>query len=428
MALSRPRNPSLRDEDDGEFWIAFAQLQTTLAQRKLELAHVRAEIDNARRKRKRAEERCDEIRLLVLSATREREVWEYPRPPSWYETTLPSLPESFFKANFRVSRATFSYVVSACSRMQREDTNMRRAIPLHKRVAIGMYRLATSAEDRTVGNLFGVSRSSVSMIFREFCDVILSELEPRFVRFPKPDQLEDHMQRFTAVTGFPQGVGALDGCHIEICPPKEYAADYHNYKGWYSMILLAVVDHNYRFLYVNVGSPGRNHDSAVFRKSMLPALIASDLFRVGTKQIAGCDVGPIILCDQAFPLDTHLMKPFPYSSAVDEKQQAFNSCLSGARRVVENAFGRMKARYRIVHKGLECSIENANKIVRTCVVLHNILLGRLRGSTTTIGQPNPLGRQVILLLALFSSSRGLFSRCSHDHSILCGFCHKLHLK
>lgn len=105
---------------------------------------------------------------------------------------------------------------------------------------------------------------------------------------------------------------------------------------------------------------------------MLPALIASDLFRVGTKQIAGCDVGPIILCDQAFPLDTHLMKPYPYSTAVHGKQQAFNSCLSGARRVVENAFGRMKARYRIVHKGLECCIENANKIVRTCVVLHNI--------------------------------------------------------
>ncbi|KAG0429847.1 hypothetical protein HPB47_023242 [Ixodes persulcatus] len=156
------------------------------------------------------------------------EVWEYPRPPSWYEITLPNLPESFFKTNFRVSRATFSYVVSACSRMQREDTNMRPAIPLHKRVAIGMYRWATSSKDKTVGNLFG--------------------LEPRFVRFPKVEQLEDHMQRFTA--------------------------------------------------------------------SMLPALIASDLFRVGTKQIAGCDVGPIILCDEAFPLDTHLMKPYPYSSAV----------------------------------------------------------------------------------------------------------------
>lgn len=264
MALSRPTNPALRDEDDGEFWIVFAQLQAKVAQQKTELACVRAKIDNARRKRKRAEERSREIGLLVM-LTREREVWEYPRPPSWYETTLPNLPESFFKANFRVSRATFLYIVSVCARMQRQDTNMRPAIPLHKRVAIGMYRLATSAEDRTVGNLFGVSRSSVSIIFREFCDVVLSELEPRFVRFPKVDQLEDHMQRFTAVTGFPQGVGALDGCHIEICPPKEYAADYHNYKGWYSMILLAVVDHNYKFLYANVGSPGRNHDSAVFR-------------------------------------------------------------------------------------------------------------------------------------------------------------------
>ncbi|CAN7991507.1 unnamed protein product, partial [Ixodes hexagonus] len=354
------------------FWIVFAQLEAVLAQRKSDLAYVRAEIDNARRKRKQAEERCREIGLLALSVTREREVWEYPRPPSWYETTLPNLPESFFKANFRVSRATFSYVVGVCSSMERQGTNMRQAIPLHKRVAIGMYRLANSAEDRTVANLFGVSRSSVSIIFREFCDVVRRELEPRFVKFPRADELEDHMPRFTAVTGFPQGVGALDGCHIEICPPKDNAADYHNYKGWYSMILLAVVDHDYKFLYTNVRSPGRNHDSAVFRKSRLPALIESDLFKVGMKRILGCDVGPIILCDQAFPLDTHLMKPYPYSTSLDTKQQAFNVSLSGARRVVENAFGRMKARYRIGHKGLEGCIENANKIVRSCIVLHNI--------------------------------------------------------
>lgn len=95
MALSQTRNPALCDEGDGEFWIALAQLQATVARRKTELAYVREEIDNARLKRMHAEERCHEIGLLVLSVTHKKDVWEYPRLPSWYETTLPNLPVIF---------------------------------------------------------------------------------------------------------------------------------------------------------------------------------------------------------------------------------------------------------------------------------------------------------------------------------------------
>ncbi|KAH9371803.1 hypothetical protein HPB48_001402 [Haemaphysalis longicornis] len=47
------------------------------------------------------------------------------------------------------------------------------------------------------------------------------------------------------------------------------ATDYHNYKGWYSIILLALVDHKYRFRFVNVGAPGRCHDSHAYQLSKL---------------------------------------------------------------------------------------------------------------------------------------------------------------
>ncbi|KAH7955329.1 hypothetical protein HPB52_000289 [Rhipicephalus sanguineus] len=79
--------------------------------------------------------------------------------------------------------------------------------------------------------------------------------------------MEEHMREFFAVTGFPQGVGALDCCHFPVSPPKKYASDYYNYKGWYSVILLALADHRYRFRYTNVGSPGRCHDSFVYGRN-----------------------------------------------------------------------------------------------------------------------------------------------------------------
>lgn len=118
--------------------------------------------------------------------------------------------------------------------MKRQDTVMRKAISLDKRVTIALYRLATSAEDRTVANLIGVSRSSVNLIFREFCDVVVQCLEAHLIRFPRTREMKEHLRQFAAITGFPQCVGALDGCHIEVCPPKEHATNYYNYKGWYS--------------------------------------------------------------------------------------------------------------------------------------------------------------------------------------------------
>lgn len=90
----------------------------------------------------------------------------------------------------------------------------------------------------------------------------------------KQHELAEHLRQLPAVTGFLQGMHALDDCHIEVCPPDDNAINYYIYKGWYSAIVLAVLDHYYKFIYTNVGSPGRNPDGAVFYCSTLPTLLS----------------------------------------------------------------------------------------------------------------------------------------------------------
>lgn len=51
--------------------------------------------------------------------------------------------------------------------------------------------------------------------------------------------------------------------------------------------------------------------------------------------------------------------------------QTFNYKLSKVRLVVENAFGKLKARFRVL-KRLECEMENGNSIVRAHCVLHSV--------------------------------------------------------
>lgn len=57
---------------------------------------------------------------------------------------------------------------------------------------------------------------------------------------------------------------------------------------------------------------GRCHDASVYRRSPLPHLLEQNQVAV-PKDLAGTEIPPLILCDQAFPLTRNLMKPFPHS-------------------------------------------------------------------------------------------------------------------
>lgn len=65
------------------------------------------------------------------------------------------------------------------------------------------------------------------------------------------------------------------------------------------------------------------------------------------------------------------MKPFT-GLQLPSNKESFNCYLSSCRIVVENAFGRLKARWRILTKKIDAKIENVPLIVHGCCVLHNI--------------------------------------------------------
>lgn len=54
---------------------------------------------------------------------------------------------------------------------------MRNPISLEKRIAIGLYHLCSSAEDRTIGHLLGIGRSTVNIIYKEFCNAVIERLK-----------------------------------------------------------------------------------------------------------------------------------------------------------------------------------------------------------------------------------------------------------
>ena len=139
----------------------------------------------------------------------------------------------------------------------------RKAVPVEQRVALTLWFLATNADYRTIGHLFGVSKPTVCVVTKEVCAAVVRVLLPKYVRVPSGDELEKVVKGFRDELGFPQCAGVVDGTHIPIVSPTECPADYYNRKGWHSIIMQGMVDNVGRFTEVYIGWPERVHDARV---------------------------------------------------------------------------------------------------------------------------------------------------------------------
>lgn len=113
---------------------------------------------------------------------------------------------------------------------------------------------------------------------------------------------------------FPNCLGALDGKHIKVKPPHGHGAKYWCYKGYNSVILLALADAHERFTYVDVGANGRVGDSAVYDNSILKRCINGrsilNMPTTGALPKAAVSAPYVFVADDAFPLSVNLTKPF----------------------------------------------------------------------------------------------------------------------
>ena len=181
--------------------------------------------------------------------------------------------------------------------------------------------------------------------------------------------------QFYSRWNFPNCIGAIDGKHVEIVPPKESGSYYFNYKGTHSIVLLAVSNANYEFIYVDVGANGRISDGGVWNNSKLREAIESEDIGIPPPQLLPNSTRslPFVLVgDDAFGLKPYLMKPYPFRSQ-SPAQSIFSYRLSRARRVIENAFGIMSSRFRVLKTPIAVCPEKVEKIVLACAVLHILL-------------------------------------------------------
>ena len=145
--------------------------------------------------------------------------------------------------------------------------------------------------------------------------------------------------------------------------------------------MLALVDGQYKFRWVDAGTAGACSDVQIFNACQLKRKIEDA--RIGFPDPApitkdGRDVPHFILADDAFALKTWLMKPCGRRMFTREERIA-NYRISRGSRVVENAFGILVSRFRVMMTTIELLPQTVREVVFTYVVLHNILRTQYQG-------------------------------------------------
>lgn len=89
-------------------------------------------------------------------------------------------------------------------------------------------------------------------------DTMLNEIP-----MPTKEQFQSIAEDFFRRWNFPNVIGCLDGKHVRIRCPNSTGSTYFNYKDFFSVVLLALVDANFKFIAIDVGSFGREGDAGM---------------------------------------------------------------------------------------------------------------------------------------------------------------------
>nr|XP_012215711.1 PREDICTED: putative nuclease HARBI1 [Linepithema humile] len=304
--------------------------------------------------------------LLLLD---DMERMKVPKVDNYYGTIY-CMRDKTFQSHFRLTRSSFEIVRRAIGLILLPNNNEggHPNVPLEKAILSTLWLLANQDSFREVSNLFDLSSSTTHKIFLDVCSALCSIVN-KYLHWPNLAEFQCIRQQFDELRGpnnFPDVACAVDGMHIEIPAARDDPISYYNRKGFHSIILQGICDAKCQFIDIFIGWPGATHDARVWRESPIGQALAEDptLLPEGTH----------IIGDSAYTLQPYLLTPFRNNGHLTPRQKLYNKKLSSKRVVIEQAFGKLRARFRRLEY-LNMYLMNEMKIVVVAAcVLHNICI------------------------------------------------------
>jgi len=284
---------------------------------------------------------------------------------------LLKMDDHTFRRHLRVSRAQFDSLTSQLKEQGLKEDHQAGGcpeVPLLKKVLMFLWYLANQNSFREMSDKFDISQGAAHNAILEVLSLVC-KLAPAYITWPSDCQKRAVSAAFERVCTIGNIIGAIDGCHIKIQRPKICGDDYINRKSFYSVLLQGIVDEKGRFIDIFTGPPGRVHDARMLRTS---TFYTNWEEKMGNFEL----LGDSAYIGQAFPF---IITPKRDNGALTDADLQQNACLSRGRVIVENAFGRMKCRWRRMRDLQNTRIDVVVKMIVAACTLHNMCLGSAYG-------------------------------------------------
>ncbi|XP_063602319.1 uncharacterized protein LOC134778434 [Penaeus indicus] len=219
---------------------------------------------------------------------------------------------SVFYDFHRMNRQNFDVLLNLVAPLiQKETTQLRDTISAPERLSLTLRYLATGETRRSLGFQYRISHSLITYIIPEVCSAIYSVLKDMYLKLPSTsEEWKQVASDFYSSWNFPMCIGAMDGKRFLMRKPENTGSEYCDYKSRHSMIMLALVDAHYKFMYVDVGAQGRSSDAGVWDRCKLREYLEKEKLQVpppDTLPFSDQKVPYVIVGDDAFPLKNYLM-------------------------------------------------------------------------------------------------------------------------
>ncbi|XP_051176397.1 putative nuclease HARBI1 [Leptopilina boulardi] len=179
--------------------------------------------------------------------------------------------------------------------------------------------------------------------------------------------MERSKNEFYTIAGFPDVIGAVDGCHIQISAPHENSSSYVNRNGYHSINMQGICDAKLQFIHVYAGCCGSVNDARVWQLSDIREESERDVEKYFPGQTH-------ILGDKIYPLLFNLLPPYKDYGNLLRVQRWYNLSHARTRQVIERAFALLLCRFRRLKYLYLQNVEYASLIILACCCLHNICI------------------------------------------------------
>ncbi|XP_022552506.2 putative nuclease HARBI1 [Brassica napus] len=291
----------------------------------------------------------------------------------------PTYPPEMFRRRFRMNKPLFLRIVERLSSevpyfQQTRDAAGRYGLSPLQKCTAAIRMLAYGQSGDTYDEYLRLGDSTSRLCLANFTDAIIQLFGDEYLRRPTPEDLQ-RLLDVGEVRGFPGMIGSIDCMHWEWknCPTA-WKGQFTRGSGKPTIVLEAVASQDLWIWHAFFSLPGTLNDINVLDRSrvfddILHGRAPKVKFKVNnhTYRMAYYLTGGI------YPNWATFIQFIPLPQG--RKAEKFAEKQESARKDVERAFGILQSRFAIVkNPALQWDKAKIGKIMKTCVILHNMIV------------------------------------------------------